>query len=235
MESKRDLLKYSKDFLNLKFERVQERYRKKKVLEILNKYKPKKILEVGCGSDSLSNYYDGEWVVVEPFCEFAKGVKNAKVIEGFFEEVDIKDEFDFIVISGLLHEVEDVDKFLSKLNQIARNAVIHINVPNAKSFHKLLGVSMGEIDSIYDKTNTHIKLQQNMVFDMDGLVDLLQKHGFRIIDKGGYFIKPFSHSQMQKMLECGIINQKVLDGLYNLKELEEFGSEIYVNVGVSDG
>ena len=69
---------------------------------------------------------------------------------------------------------------------------------------------------------------------MDRLVKLLEKYKFEIIDKGGYFIKPFSHSQMAKMLEYEIIDEKSLEGLYNLKVLEEFSSEIFVNVKVRD-
>jgi len=230
----RDIDKYKDDFLNLEFERIQEGYRKRKVIEILNRYKPKKVLEIGCGVDSIGNYYNCELVVIEPCVDFAKSVKNAKVINDFFENVDINEEFDFIVVSGLLHEVTDVNKFLEKLKKVAKKAVIHINVPNAKSFHKLLGVKIGKLNSVYDKTQTHIKLQQNMVFDMGKLVGLINQYGFEVIEKGGYFVKPFSHMQMQKMLECGIIDKKILDGLYELKELEEFGSEIYINMKVRD-
>jgi len=228
----RDIDKYKEGFLKLDFERIQEKYRKKKVIEILNKYKPKKILEIGCGVDSIGNYYNCDLIVVEPCVDFAKKVKNAKVIKDFFENVEFNEEFDFIVVSALLHEIEDVDRFLKKLKKVAKKAIIHINVPNAKSFHKLLGVKIGKLNSIYDKTETHSILQQNMVFDMDRLVSLLQNYGFEIIEKGGYFVKPFSHNQMQKMLECGIIDKRVLDGLYELKELEEFSSEIFVNVRV---
>ena len=225
----RNIDKYSKDYLKLDFERIQEQYRKKKILEILNKYKPKKILEIGCGIDSVSNYYNGEWLVIEASKDF---VKNLKVpfINDFFENVELNEEFDFILVSGLLHEISDMDKFLLHLKKIAKNAIIHINVPNAKSFHKLLGVSSGFLNSIYEETPTHKLLQQNRVFDMEKLEITLKSYNFEIIEKGGYFIKPFSHSQMAKMLENNIIDEKVLDGLYNLKELEEFSSEIFINV-----
>ena len=229
----RNIDKYSKDYLKLDFERIQEKYRKRKILEILNRYKPKKILEVGCGIDSIENYYNCDLTIIEPVKDFTKNLK-AKVINDCFENVNLNENFDFILVSGLLHEVSNVDKFLLHLKKIAKNSIIHINVPNAKSFHKLLGVSSGFLNSIYEKTPTHKILQQNSVFDMDTLVKLLEKYKFEVIDKGGYFIKPFSHSQMAKILEYEIIDEKILDGLYNLKELEEFSSEIFVNVKVKD-
>jgi hypothetical protein len=45
---------------------------------------------------------------------------------------------------------------------------------------------------------------------------------------GTFFLKPFTHSQMQKCVEMGIIDEKVLDGLFNVsKEFLDFGAELY--------
>ena len=44
-------------------------------------------------------------------------------------------------------------------------------------------------------------------------------------------MKPFTHSQMYEMMCKSIIDEKVLDGLYEMTEyMPEMGSEIYVNV-----
>ena len=48
--------------------------------------------------------------------------------------------------------------------------------------------------------------------------------------KGSYFVKPFSHAQMLKCVEQGIIDENILEALYKLTAyLPEYGSEIYVN------
>lgn len=45
--------------------------------------------------------------------------------------------------------------------------------------------------------------------------------------------KPFSHKQMYAMVEKRIIDEAVMDGLYELgNHMPEYGSEIYVNCKV---
>ena len=61
--------------------------------------------------------------------------------------------------------------------------------------------------------------------------NILEDNGFEIINSGSYFVKPFTHSQMYEMMCKSIIDEKVLDGLYEMTEyMPEMGSEIYVNV-----
>ncbi|HEC1775621.1 TPA: hypothetical protein R1726_001570, partial [Campylobacter lari] len=56
---KRNIEQYTQSYINKEhsFEEIMVYYRRKKVLEILNKYNPKNILEIGCGLDSIFNYY----------------------------------------------------------------------------------------------------------------------------------------------------------------------------------
>jgi hypothetical protein len=59
---------------------------------------------------------------------------------------------------------------------------------------------------------------------------MLAQTGFRVVDSGSYFVKPFTHAQMAAMLDTGIIDGSVLDGLDALaRDLPGFGSEIYAN------
>ena len=65
---------------------------------------------------------------------------------------------------------------------------------------------------------------------MKDLAAIVIDNGFEIIDSGSYFIKPFTHSQMEKMVDAKIIDKDILDGLYNLGEnLLDLGAEIFVN------
>lgn len=73
--------------------------------------------------------------------------------------------------------------------------------------------------------------QQNRVFDSNSLSAIIKQEGGVVLEQGGYFVKPYTHSQMYKMIEQNIIDLKVLDGLFELgKDMAEFASEIYVNV-----
>ncbi|MEA5626227.1 methyltransferase domain-containing protein [Nostoc sp. UHCC 0251] len=240
----RNLKKYYEDYLSLPFEEIQISYRRKKILEYLVTYKAQKICEIGCGLDPLFNYISSFEAIhiVEPIFEFyenaygmAKSKSNITVHLGKLEE-NIpslsKENFDYIVMSSLLHEVENPEDLLISLNQISSaNTVIHINVPNAKSFHRILAYEMGLINNIFEKSAIQNKMQQFKTFDLESLKSLVISHGFSVIESGSYFVKPFTHEQMQKMYAQNILTKEILNGLYLMvKYMPEMGSEIFVNV-----
>lgn len=242
----RNIKSYSEKYLIPGFEKYKVLYRRKKVMEIIKKYSPKKILEIGCGNDPLFQYIeDISFTVVEPaenFYNHAVRINKANgnvILNGFFEDVSgqLSDKYDMIICSSLLHEVEKPDELLKAIANVCNeDTVVHINVPNAHSMHRLLGKEMGILADIHDMSRNNLDFQQNNVFDMDSLQQILCDNGFKIIDCGGYFVKPFSHEQMQAMLDSGIIDEKTLDGLYELtKFMPEFASEIYANCKLNNG
>ena len=244
----RNLKQYTENYVDLEFEDIQALYRKKKIIEQIEKYPHKHILEIGCGMDPLFNVYNAfdQIVIVEPAKQFSENAINISkrntilqskviVINRLMEEAAdalTKFDFDFILVSCLLHEVEDAGLFLKKLHSIMnRETIVHINVPNAYSFHRLLAVEMGLIKSVFEMSEINIRMQQQKVFDLGSLSELVTEHGFKIINSGSYFIKPFTHKQMSEMIKSKILNEKVLDGFYNMtKYLPDFGSEIFVEI-----
>ena len=145
--------------------------------------------------------------------------------------LNINYKFDVVIISSLLHEVEDATSILEKLHSIINpNTIVHVNVPNAKSFHRILAYEMGLIDSVYEMSPTNLLLQQHSVFDLKSLSSLINDCGFEIIDSGSYFIKPFSHNQMAQLIKEKFLNMNSLDGLFKMtKYMPDLGSEIYAN------
>ena len=142
-----------------------------------------------------------------------------------------ENSFDFIVCSGLLHEVEDPIRLVQEIVSICtQNTIVHINVPNANSMHRLIALEIGIIKNVHDMSERNIDLQQQNVFDLSALCDLTVKAGLTILDRGSYFIKPFTHQQMHQMMQQKIITEDVLYGLYELtKYIPELGSEIYID------
>lgn len=76
-------------------------------------------------------------------------------------------------------------------------------------------------------------MQRRRTYDMESLQKEVREAGFDILDSGFYFIKPFTHEQLQKYLDANIIDKQVLDGLAGItKYIPEYGAEMFVNVKV---
>jgi len=241
----KDIDKYADTYEKiLDFEQIQVKFRKKIIMETIKKYRPEKILEVGCGLEPffLERIQWKQYTVIEPAKKFAnnakllaekKSLKNINIIQGFLEEfTNWRTDFDFIIVSSVLHEVPNVDKFLRSLLSIAnKNTIIHINVPNSNSLHRLIAYEAGLISRLDELTQRNKELQQYRVFSLDSLEKLLKKYGCDIIEKGSYFLKPFTHNQMQNLLENKLIDLRILEGLYKVtKYCSDYGSEIFINV-----
>ncbi len=245
----RDIENYEKQFADHPFERIMEKYRRKYVKETINKYYHGVwggVLEIGCGLQPLFIDYDDSYkfTVVEPALscyENAKArslqFKNVSVIRGFFEDaVALLEgkEFDIVICACLLHEVENPHQLLQSIARVCRknDTVVYLSVPNAFSLHRLLAKKMGIITDVHQLSDTNQKLQQHNVFDVDSLKNLVESEGFKVISSGSILLKPFTHSQMQKIIDARIIDAEVLDALDAIcsSQLKEFGSEIYINM-----
>ena len=90
---------------------------------------------------------------------------------------------------------------------------------------------MGALSDFQSLSPRAERLQQHTAFDRDSLLKLLTETGFRTIEEGGYFIKPFTHEQMGRMVAERIIDDSILDSLYLTgRENPEIAAEIFVNM-----
>ena len=241
---KRNILKYTSGYLSdYSFEKEMVHYRSKLVLDRLQYHSPQNILELGCGYELQSKAFKEQggnwesWTIVEPSNKFAEiardsGLKKLHIIEDFFENTTslLKQNSapDLIICSGLLHEVCDANIFIKKLASIMdANTILHVNVPNAKSFHRRLAVCMGISNKPESQSQRNLLLQQPRVYELQTLSNDLEEIGLKVIESGGFFIKPFTHEQMSSLDQ--VLNRKVLDGLDKLgRQHPDWASEIFL-------
>ncbi|MDE7017217.1 MAG: class I SAM-dependent methyltransferase, partial [Lachnospiraceae bacterium] len=225
----RNIDEYTTEYAIPSFEDYQVKYRRKLILEQIERYKPTNILEIGCGYEPLFQYTKGiRYTVVEPSKEFygaakkiAKETRDVLCINGTIEEVveELEPQYDMIICSSLLHEVENPRGLLHAIRRICNNeTVVHVNVPNANSMHRLIAFECGMISDIHNLSERNKTLQQNSTFDIESLADEIKKNNMVVIEQGSYFVKPFTHAQMYQMLENGIIQEEILDGLYHMSK-----------------
>lgn len=235
----RDIGLYTERYVERSFEPYQVKYRRRKVIEEIAKYKPQSILEIGCGMEPLFLEVGGDFTIVEPSDLFASNAEElsknysgkVRVIKALFENaIDSLEHYDMIICSSLVHELENPLEFIKKILLVCDDdTIVHINVPNANSMHRVLAYESGIISDTHDFSKRNVEWQQHSIFDMETLSDLVKRAGGTIIDSGSYFVKPFTHKQMLDLLDKGIITENVLDGFYNMtKYMPDLGSEIYV-------
>ncbi len=242
---KRDLEKYLIDYKELPFERVQEHYRKKKIIEWLGKYKNTKIntLEIGCGEDSIFNYWSqaGNQIIVEPIKELLFSEKNkldgenVEKINNRIEEIvlDYEEFFDIVILSSLIHEIENPVHFLSLVKKtIKKNGKILVVTNNKQSIHRILGVSLGILTNLNSKTVTEEIMQQKTgAFSKTDLEILVKDCEMKISRMETFSPKILPHSMMKAALDSECIDEKFLDQMYTLIQwIPDFGSEIIMEL-----
>jgi len=243
----RDMTRYEDDYTNQPYERFQVRFRKRLIHEMLRRYPHQGILEIGCGLEPLFlEFTDFEsMVVVEPGPKFfsnaqeeLSGNPSCRRVEILLATLEgslpllLGRQFDVIILSSLLHEVNRPEELLSQVGTLAGpETVVHVNVPNARSFHRLLAFECGLITNPHALSASNIQFQQHSVFDLQGLTQLALRCGFSVLGSGSYAFKPFTHQQMENLVQAGIVTEPVIDGLYAMEKYAPgCGSEIFVDL-----
>ena len=241
----RDLDRYQTDYVaSYGFERHMVRYRRRQVLDIISQVPHRRMLEVGCGLDSLARYVDDfeMFDIVEPASMFAAHARTLTseregitVHEATLEEAAGRlsgRRFDFIVVSSLIHEVPAPLDLLGAARSLCEpDTLVHVNVPNARSLHNRIAVKMGLIPDVYTRSALAAQMQRTSTFDGDRLAAVARDAGFAVVSSGSYFLKPFTHGQLHRMLEEKIIDERVLDALFDVNDdFTDLGAEIYVNL-----
>ncbi len=236
--------RYATQYAKESFETILVAVRRRQVVHFLEQYRPRRVLEVGCGLEPLFPHYDefDAWSVIEPVAEFVRRARElaaddgrVEVLEGYVEDQNTPlagDEHDFIIVSSLVHEVPDPLRLLESIRSLCSDAtIVHLNVPNVLSFHRLLALEMGLIDNVFEQSAMERAFGRHTRFDHEQLATMVTSAGFCIAESGTYFVKPFSHRQMDVILASGAFPPSLVDGLERMtKYMPEHGCELYANV-----
>lgn len=241
---KREILNtYEANYAALPFEDILRQYRQQNIFKMLASLPHKNMLEIGCGPDPLFQHFKGfdTMTVVEPGKSYIENAmqlagqnSNIKFIPDFFENIVdslAPNTFDFIIIGGFLHEIQNPAEVLQAVKKVCTpDTIIHSFVPNAHSFHRLLAYEMGLIKDVYVKSGHDELFQRFCIYNMDSFKALFIQNGFEVADAGSYFIKPFTHAQMSELLQINFFNESFMDGLDKIiKYFPANGAELFIN------
>lgn len=158
------------------------------------------ILDVGCHDGSM---WDGslEDVVVDGVDIDIEAIEKAKD-SGVYREVHCKDipnvsDYDVVMCCGVLEHVDDYWGFSQAL--LRANNII-MTVPNAWSFHRLVGLYMGMLREPEDLHDGDIAIGHKRVFNPNSWRDFVtifaNDGGFHTVESGSIGMKVVSSQQM---------------------------------------
>jgi hypothetical protein len=127
--------------------------------------------------------------------------------------------------------VADPERLLTAARSLSdRTTVVHVNVPNALSFHRLLALEMGLISEVSQASERDRAFGHRTCFERGQLIELLEGAGFRVAESGTYLIKPFAHRQMEAMLGTGAFPSSLIEGLDRMiRYMPDNGCELFAN------
>lgn len=239
---------YQLNYQNLPFEDKLRKFRMQYLLDYIATFKHSSILEIGCGNDPLFELYDDYKImdVVEPGNHFysaavtkSKGDPRISIYHGVIEQCSdqLKNNYDLILIGGFLHEIDNAPDVLAVIKKLAGpHSVVVTYVPNSNSFHRLLALESGFIKAQDEFSQNDTLFGRRKVYDVASFSGLFVVSGYSVIKADTYFVKPFTHEQMDAMMGLSQFTQDILIGLYKMtKYFPDAGCEIFLAANIISG
>ncbi len=234
---------------DLDFEAVCLQARQQHNLVQVEALQPACVLEVGCGPELLAlqalarPHRLERWVIVEPATRWALAARDAAAREPRLTVVHDYIEgaatalaalwpqgpvADLVIVSGVIHETAAPEALLqAALRWLRPGGHLLVSVPNALSFHRLLAVEMGLIESPDALSERNRRLGQPRVYRPEDLRATVTALGLEPLRLDGYLFKPFTHAQMARLLPA--LGERGVQGLIALgRQFPQQAAEIAV-------
>lgn len=198
-------------------------------LKVMELGRGNSILDIGCGVGQFTPMFLKKFrrvVGIDPSEEYLrvarKNNKQVEYVADLGETFNLEEKFDTITMNMLLEHVDNPIVLLKNCkNHLASGGRIIVQVPNANSITRRLGVIMGVIDSIKNITNrerNHFGHQRT--YTIDTLQADIVNAGLKVRKVGGILFKPLPNEILGKICkEKGYAwTQKFMDALVKLGE-----------------
>ena len=155
-------------------------------------------------------------------------IKRHPHIKGYaslFEDFKPIRQYDNIILGHVLEHVQDSVEILRLSSSwLSKNGVIMAAVPNSNSIHRQAAVLMGLLETEKQLNETDKKNGHRRVYDIDTLERDFVDAGLKIINRGGYWIKPEHNAFINAHW-----SENMVDAFLQLGErYPDIAAEIYV-------
>ena len=160
------------------------------------------------------------------------GIRPVEFIHALFEDLQLDESFDLLVMHHILEHVDAPVQVLRRLHGLLRpDGLFAITVPNAHALSRQLAVKMGLLNSVYDLTENDHGHGHQRVYDWTTLEQDIADAGYEIVARHGLVLKLFADFQNEKAVAAGIIGDQQLRGLWPMAdEFREVAGAIMVVV-----
>lgn len=141
-----------------------------------------------------------------------------------FEDFHSATPFDTVVLAHVLEHVDTPHETLQIAKRLlAPGGVLIVDVPNAMSLHRQIGVEMGLLGKVTDLNETDHSLGHKRVYTPDTFRQEILDAGLRIVHFGGVFLKVLSNAQSEVTFSADQLAAMVTIG----ERYPDIAAEIY--------
>jgi 2-polyprenyl-3-methyl-5-hydroxy-6-metoxy-1,4-benzoquinol methylase len=169
---------------------------------------------------------DGSQQVAENLAKRFAG-RNLRVECAYFEDLALTERFDTVVLAHVLEHVDDPRRVLESASRLlAPDGIMIVDVPNAMSLHRQLGVEMGLLGAVTDLHEGDLSIGHKRVYTPEAFRRELTDAGLAIDRFGGLFLKLLSNAQTEAVFDAAQLAALVAVG----ERYPEISAEIYAVV-----
>jgi 2-polyprenyl-3-methyl-5-hydroxy-6-metoxy-1,4-benzoquinol methylase len=141
-----------------------------------------------------------------------------KIIHSTFEDVQLSEKYDNIILTHVLEHLDDPVLVLSRINKewLSDKGRLFLVCPNANAPSRQIAVKMGLISHNSAITEAEVEHGHKITYTMDTLERDVKEAGLKVVHRSGIFFKALANFQWDKLLQTDIISQEYLNGCYEL-------------------
>jgi 2-polyprenyl-3-methyl-5-hydroxy-6-metoxy-1,4-benzoquinol methylase len=141
-----------------------------------------------------------------------------KMHVGMFEDVDLPQKYDNIVMTHVLEHIDDPIKVLKRVNDewLSDKGRFFLVCPNANAPSRQIAVKMGLISHNSAVTGAEEAHGHRITYTLDTMERDAKAAGLKVVYRSGIFFKALANFQWDKLLQTDIVSKEYLEGCYQL-------------------
>ncbi len=143
---------------------------------------------------------------------------RVKIINSLFENVDLKEKYDNIIMTHVLEHISDPVAVLKRINDewLSDTGRFFLVCPNANAPSRQIAVKMGLISHNAAVTPAEKEHGHHITYSLDTLERDARAAGLKVVHRSGIFFKALANFQWDRLLQTDIISKAYLDGCFEL-------------------